>query len=265
MDPISAIFLGVLQGITEFLPISSSGHLILARELFGIEGANDLAVDALLHFATATAILVYFRKDFQRILTGASNWFSKKPMENTNKTLLFALVLGTIPAVVLGVLFEDSIGTTFRDPTLVAGALIAGSILMFIAERVATKKPGVLTARMGLRVGFFQALALIPGMSRAGMTISGGMLLGLTRESATRFAFMLGFPVLIGAGTLKAFELYSSGVLIFNFTAIALSMATAFLTGLFAIHYLLKFLRNHSLDVFIIYRLILAVAVLFLL
>ncbi|MAF59464.1 MAG: undecaprenyl-diphosphatase UppP [Candidatus Pacebacteria bacterium] len=264
MDLIFAIFLGVVQGLTEFLPISSSGHLILAREFFGVTGSYDLAVDALLHFATASAILVYFRKDFLRILRSLSNWLSRRPMESENKTLFFALVFGTLPAVVLGILLEGLMETTFRDASLVAWALILGSLLMLLGERLG-RQADKITVRKGLIIGFFQSLALIPGMSRSGMAISGGLLLGLNREEATKFAFMLGFPILIGAGLAKAAELYSTGVLISDAFSLTLSIIAAFTTGLFAIHYLLKFLKNHSLNVFIIYRLALAALVLILL
>lgn len=191
------LVLGVVQGLTEFLPISSTGHLVVARDLLGITAEYGLATDAVLHLATAFAVLLYFRKDIARLVAGAFAWVSGRVVERADRVLILALLFGTIPAVVVGLLFQDVIESTFRSPALVAYALLGGSLLFFVAERAATQS-GALSARKGVLIGLFQALALIPGVSRSGATISGGLLLGLHREEAARFAFLLSFPVILG-------------------------------------------------------------------
>jgi len=256
------IALGAVQGLTEFLPVSSTGHLILARELFNLNTEYSLAVDAVLHLATALAVLVYFRKDILRLTRSALSWVSGRAVEKSDKILIGALILGTIPALAFGLLFSDALESTFRSPQLVAYALIGGSVLFFAAERLA-KQNATLSVSKGIAIGFFQALALIPGTSRSGATISGGLLLGLAREDAARFAFLLSFPVILGAGVLKLFDLESSGVLAAEGGNIALAALAAFASGMFAIHVLLRFLKTHTLDVFIIYRLALAALILF--
>ena len=266
LDPLSAIILGIVQGLTEFLPISSSGHLILVREFLGFSGSIDLSVDALLHFATAGAIAVYFRKDLLSICSSFFRLLKREKVGDREVGLVLALIAGTIPAVILGLLLESAMETLFRSANLVAVALVAGSLIMFFGERYARGKPREdITPKKGLAIGFFQSLALIPGMSRSGMTIAGGMALGLSREEAARFGFLLGFPLFIGAGLKKTFELGLGGVFEGNLLALILGTVAAFITGLVVIHYLLKFLRGHSLNIFIFYRLVLAAGIIFLL
>lgn len=256
--------LGVVQGLTEFLPVSSTGHLILIREWLGLSSSYGLAVDAVLHLATALAVLIYFRKDIAHLIKTALTWVSGNAIAKEDRTLILALILGTIPAVGIGFFAQDAIEGVFRSPELVAYALLAGSILFFIAERVA-QKTATLTVGRGVIIGFFQALALIPGMSRSGYTISGGLLLGLTREASARFAFLLSFPVILGAGTLELFELESAGVVASSGPLIALAAISAFVSGISAIHFLMRYLKNNSLDIFIIYRVVLAITILVLL
>lgn len=266
MNTLEAIILGIVQGLTEFLPVSSTGHLILAREVLGLDAEFGLAVDAMLHLATAGAVLIYFRHDILRLVRSTVALMRGREVERAQKMLIGALVLGTIPAVVLGLLLEDSIETTFRSAELVAWVLIAGSGLFLMAEYVSKRYESVreISVKRGVAIGFFQALALLPGMSRSGATISGGLLLGLSREEAARFAFLLSFPVILGAGGLKFAELGASGVLAAEWLPILLGALAAFLSGLAAIHYLLKFLKNHTLMVFVVYRLVLACVVLLL-
>lgn len=259
MNILDGIILGVVQGLTEFLPVSSSGHLIIARDLFGISADYGLAVDAMLHLATACAVLIYFRTDFRNLFMTA--------VRREHSPLLYATLLGTIPAVIAGLLLEDYMATTFRSAELVAWTLIAGSALFMVAEYVAAQyaKQGLrhdISPRRGLLIGLFQALALIPGMSRSGATISGGLLLGLSREEAARFGFLLSFPIILGSGLKKAIELSATGVNGEFGLALFISAAVAFSVGLLAIHYLLKFLRTHTLMVFVAYRVFLAIVVL---
>lgn len=259
---ISLLILGVVQGLTEFLPVSSTGHLILARSLLGMNGGLGLAEDAVLHLATALAVLVYFRKDIWGLVSGLVSavrfWTWNKEM-----TLITALLVGTIPAVLAGLWLESDIETVFRSPLIVAGGLVVGSLLMLFAEYIEkrSREAKEITVRNGFIVGLFQTLALIPGMSRSGMTISGGMFLGLSRAEAARFAFLLSFPVILGAGGLKFAELSSSGV--FNSIGVPLLLGgiAAFVSGMFAIHTLISFLKTKTLTPFIVYRFALALAI----
>lgn len=263
MDFPSALILGAVQGLTEFLPISSTGHLIIVREFLGLQVEYGLLVDAVLHLATALAVFLYFRRDFYRLIVSLWRWVRYNDIHVKDRNLILALILGTLPAVVLGILFEDYIAGTVRSVEVVAWALIAGSLIFAVAEYVGRKNVfEEVSPRTGLRIGFFQALALIPGMSRSGMAISAGLIFGLTREEAARFAFMLSFPIILGAGGLSLLRLTSGGILSELGLSILGAAAAAFTTGWIAIHYLLKYLRHHTLGVFVIYRLALAAALL---
>jgi len=267
-DTISLIFLGLVQGLTEFLPVSSTGHLILAREFFGFGTTGlGLAEDAVLHLATALAVAVYFRKDIFRLVVGAFNAITKRSW-NKEMTVISALFIGTIPAVIAGLWFESAIETVLRDSLVVAGGLIVGSGIFLLAERVHKKisEKGEMEREVsigrGLIIGLFQVLALVPGMSRSGMTISGGMLLGLTRVEAARFAFLLAFQVIVGAGSLKLVELLQTGSGTSVGIPLALGALAAFASGMFAIHTLITLLKTRTLMPFVIYRLVLAAIIL---
>jgi len=263
MSYVEAILLGLVQGIAEFLPISSTGHLILTREFFGFQTNYGLAIDATLHFATALAVLIYFKKDLVELTVGLWKRLQGVSLSKEMKVLFFAIVLGTIPGVIAGLYLEDSMDTFFRDPHLVAWVLIAGSLLFIVAEYVSKRitEHKELTIQRGIIIGLFQALALIPGTSRSGATISGGMLLGLTREKAARFAFLLSFPIILGAGAKKILELEGAGVFHDEWSTIMVASFVAFVSGIASIHYLLKFLKNHTLYLFVAYRILLAFVV----
>lgn len=257
MNWFDGLALGIVQGLTEFLPVSSTGHLIIAREWLGLHDSFGLAVDATLHLATALAVLIYFRKDIWELFLSFLKLMQRKEVVPQQKTLLFALIIGTIPGVILGLLLNDFVETSFRSITIVALSLIAGSILFGMAEWIG-KQNQTLTTRKGFYLGLFQALALLPGMSRSGSVISGGLLFGLSREDAARFAFLLSFPIIIGAGGTKFLEIAHTGAGgDFGFPLLLASI-TAFLSGLAAIHFLITFLRKHTLYPFIIYRILLA-------
>lgn len=264
MTIFDAVMLGVVQGITEFLPISSTGHLILARTLFDIDAANGLAFDAILHLATAAAVTVYFLPDLWLLAQAALRKLGRLPVNRVDEVLLYALLVGTVPAVILGLSLESLMETVFRSPLLVAGVLVAGSGLFIYAEWVYHKKPRTndMSISKGFKIGLFQALALIPGVSRSGSSIAGGMLLGLSRHEAARFAFLLAIPVIYGAGFKKFLELIVSDQSV-QWAPIAIGAVVSFITGLFAIHFMLSFVRNHTLWPFIWYRIILACFVVF--
>lgn len=262
--------LGLIEGITEFLPISSSGHLILARSLLGAVNTNGLAVDAVLQLGTILAVVVYFFKDLLTLaLAGITRVMGKVPKRD-DEQLLIAIIIGTIPALILGLLLESAMETIFRNTHLVAYALIAGSVIFVIAEQFSKHQRtsyGIekISWLQGLLIGLFQTLALVPGMSRSGMTISGGLFLGLSREAAARFGFLLSVPIILGAGLKKTFDLVSGGELATIGTPLLIGSAVAFVSGLLAIHVLLRFLRTHPLHVFALYRVLLAVSILLLL
>ena len=261
----SGVILGLIEGLTEFLPVSSTGHLILVRDLLGLPLQGTLGVDAVLNLAAIGAIAVYFFSDFLQIAAGSLR------LQRKELTMLSALILGTIPGVIGGIYLLDYIDTTFRSPLLVAGALIVGSFVFIAAEKWGprAREEGVeqdglphITVAKGLGVGIFQALALIPGMSRSGMSISGGLLLGLTRVEATRFAFLLSFPIIFGAGSVEFYKLYKTGALFLDIAPITVAAITAFGSALLAIHFMLKFVKTHSLMPFVWYRFGLAAVIL---
>lgn len=261
MEIVNSVILGIIQGITEFIPVSSSGHLIIARELLGANTEHSLAYDAVLQLATTFAVLVYFRKDIFGLAKNFFRFVSKKNVEAKDLILLKAVIIGTIPAVVAGFLLEDKMETIFRNSFLVAMSLIVGGLIMLMAEKFA-KQNSELNIKKGIGVGFFQALALIPGFSRSGMTISGGLFLGLKREAATRFSFVLAFPILLGAGLKKFLDLGSDGILNSVGLELFLGSLASFVVGIIAIHFLVTFLKTHTLKAFVWYRFILALIVL---
>lgn len=264
MSYLESLFLGFLQGITEFLPVSSSGHLVLAHDFLSIVGDSSLAFDAVLHLATASAVLIYFRRDFWLLLQALLRKLGRLPVYARDLTLAYALLIGTVPAVLVGVLLEDIVATLFRNPLLVAGSLLAGSALFVYAEwfYYNSVPQNEMTLKKGLQVGLFQCLAFVPGFSRSGATIAGGMLLGLSRSEAARFGFLLAVPLLMGAGAKKLLELLSVGGTV-EWGVIAVGAVTAFVVGLLAIHFMLSFVRRYSLWPFVWYRVFLALLVIY--
>ncbi len=253
-DSAAYILLGIVQGLTEFLPVSSTGHLILVRETIGLFD-HGLAVDAVLQLATALAVALYFWRDGISLL--------RRP----GTPLTAALLIGTIPAVLAGLVLEDTMATLFRSPELVAYALIFGSLVMLGGEyvlkhRARLKDFRAFDWRDGLIVGLFQTLALVPGMSRSGMTIAGGLYVGFDRTAAARFAFLLSVPILAGSGLKKLYDLGSEGFLATAGFEILLGFGAAFVAGLMAIHLLMLLVRRTPLTVFVAYRLILAAVIL---
>lgn len=264
MDILSAVILGVVQGITEFLPVSSTGHLILMHSVLGIEDANGLAFDAVLHFATALAVVVYFYDEIQILAQTVLRKLGRLPVNEKDFIFVQALVVGTVPAILLGVLLESSMESIFRNPLLVALILFLGSILFIVAEyhyenNFHNKEIDVKT---GWKIGLFQTLALIPGMSRSGATIVGGMFLGLSRSDAARFSFLLAIPLMLGAGSKKILELMSAEANI-EWSSILFGAGSAFVVGILAIHFMIGFVRKHTLWPFIWYRILLAIFIVF--
>lgn len=259
MTVIQAIILGLIQGFTEFIPVSSSGHLVLAHHFFGVT-ATGLSFDVALHIGTLAALLIYFNKDIWQLLKGL---FVKSP----HTRLAWLLMMATVPAVIVGVLLESSAETAFRSPRLVAINLAVVAVLMLLAERYYQKLKHTtslekVTRKQALIMGFSQAAAIVPGVSRSGSTITAGIFTGLDRVAATRFSFLLGIPITAGAIAKVFTESQALQQLKDDRTIFAVGIMTAFLSGLFAIQFLLRFLSKHSLSVFAYYRIALSILVL---
>jgi len=254
--------LGAVEGLTEFLPVSSSGHLILARELLHINTESGLGFDAVLQLAATCAALIYFRKDIMDLLRAGLAWLRGEKQVETERLLLVGIIVGTIPALVLGLILQKAMETIFRSALLVACTLILGSILFIYAERKAVQRATIPTVKQSWWIGVFQTLALVPGVSRSGATISGGLLMGLTRESATRFSFLLSLPILAGSGLLKLHDILKHPAQDYSLMSLAVGFLVSGIIGYVAIDWLIKYLKRHSLMTFVWYRLGLAAVVL---
>ncbi len=264
MDILPAIILGFVQGITEFLPISSSGHLVLLYSVIG-EGSNDaLVFDAILYLATASAVVVYFFDEIWVLVQTALRKFGRLPVNEKDMTMLIAILVGILPAIILGLFLESFIEALFIHPLSIAAVLVIGSGFLIFAEYKYqnTYCEAEMSIMMGLKIGFFQTLALIPGFSRSGATIAGGMLMGLTRSESTQFGFLLAAPLLLGAGGKKIMEFMSSNDVV-SWTSLGVGAIVAFIVGLLAIHFMISFIRKNTLWPFIWYRLVLALFVVF--
>jgi undecaprenyl-diphosphatase len=257
MPLVEALILGVVQGLTEFLPISSSAHLTLLPKLWSWESPllNSLSFDVALHFGTLIAMLLYFGRDYWNLGRAwlRHGWQRQDP--NPDARLAWYLILATLPTAILALALHTQVETWFREPAAVAGALIAGGLLLGVAEKIAARQQGLETLRLGpmLLIGLFQALAIVPGVSRSGITLTAGLLLGLTRPEATRLAFLLGLPVIAGACVFKAGDLLAgSGPE--TLWLVLTGMAASALSGWAVIAWLLKFVRQHTFYPFVIYR-----------
>jgi len=265
-DPVSAavvaLLLGLVQGATEFLPVSSSAHLYAIPYLFGLADPllSSLAFGAVIHLGTLAAVLVALRHDVLRLIeVGLRTVTSlgRNRGDSADERLIIAIAIGTIPAVLLGVAAGDVLDSAVRAPLIVAGAVTAGALLLWFAERVGTRERPIQSVGVidGLMVGLAQALALIPGISRSGATISGGLLLGFRRDAAARLGFLLGIPAIAGAGTIELKHLLeSSEDLAASAPLLLIGVASAFLSGLLAIKLLFRILDGGSMRVFVAYR-----------
>ncbi len=258
MTTLNSVVLGLVQGISEFLPVSSTGHLVLIHSLFGTT-EYDLAFDAVLHLATILAVVIYFRRDIFTLTNTLLRRLSRLPVNQKEITLAYALMIGTVPAIIVGLLLESYMEALFRQPLLVAGFSIVGSILFMYAEwRYLNKvRDDRITMKKGLYIGLFQCLALLPGMSRSGATLVGGMLVGLSRSESARFSFLLAIPIIAGSGLKQLIDLQSADVT-FDWGGLFLATSVAFFAALLAIHFMLGFVRRYTLWPFVWYRIILA-------
>jgi undecaprenyl-diphosphatase len=260
-----AIVLGIVQGVTEFLPISSTAHLRIVPAFAGWEDPGA-AFTAVTQLGTMSAVLLYFRADLWRITRAWTRSLrDRAARRELDARLGWYILLGTIPIGVFGLAFKDQIETGARDLYIIGTALIVLGLVLLVAEKVGTRERSIeqITTRDGVALGFAQALALIPGVSRSGATITAGLFLGLDRESAARFSFLLSVPAVVLSGLLELGSI-ASGEEGENVGTAALVIATffAFISGYAAIALLLRYLATHSTVVFVVYRVVLGTLVL---
>lgn len=262
MTPVSwveAIILGIVQGLTEFLPISSSAHLLIVGQLFFDGRDPGAAFTAVSQIGTEMAVIVYFAKDIGRII---SKWFQalagRVSQKDPDVRMGWMVIVGSIPIGILGVLFEDAIDNTLRNLWITATMLAGVAIVLAVADRLAKNERTLdnLTWRHAIFLGLWQALALIPGVSRSGATISGGLFMGYRREAAARYAFLLAVPAVMTSGIYKLKDIGDDATAAWGPTILA--TAIAFVIGYAVIAWLLRYVASHTFTVFVIYRLTLA-------
>jgi undecaprenyl-diphosphatase len=259
LDWISAALLGVVQGLTEFLPVSSSGHLILARAFFGWDpGRFGMAFDVACHVGTMLAVVVFFRAGLVRLIAAAPGALIGRV--GVFEHLGRLIIAGTIPVVIVGGLFADAIETRLRSPSVIAVTLTIGAIGLIVAERVGrkTRDPGTLGYWEAFAIGVAQAAALAPGISRSGATLTVALLLGLRRDSAARFVFLMSLPAIVAAAAKEMLDLSEVGMAGLPVTLLAVGFVVSALVGYFTVKFFVRYLASHSLDVFAYYRFALA-------
>ena len=280
---VQAALLGVVQGLTEFLPVSSSAHLILARAFFGFDSDRfGLPFDVACHVGTLLAVLVYFRREVAQMIASLPRIFEPGavgsgygPAEaghcaenghhvgNGGARLVWLLVIGTVPAIIVGLLFDKTIEEQLRAPQVAAATLALGAIGFFAAERIGrkTRSEGSLTMAEAFWLGCAQAVALIPGVSRSGVTITVALLFGLRRGDAARFIFLLAIPAILAAATSEGVKVLTAGPSADATTLFVIGIVSSAIVGYLAVRFCIRYFATHSLDVFAWYRLALAGAV----
>jgi undecaprenyl-diphosphatase len=256
---IHALILGIVQGLGEFLPISSSAHLVLVPWLFGWK---DLALtnpeaaltfDVALHMGTLLAVVLYFWKDWVKLIKAAL-----KPGASEDKRLFWYLIVATIPGGLFGLALEKKAETVFRSPLLIGIMMIVMGILLYLADKQREiRKVNTMTLKEAIWIGLSQALAIIPGVSRSGSTMTTARFFTMTREDAARFSFLMSTPIILGAGVLKLRHLTMASITL----PFSVGVITSFVVGILSISLLLKYLKNNSFALFVGYRLVIGVIV----
>jgi len=269
MDILFSILAGIIQGLTEFLPISSSGHLVLFHDFLNFDFPDNLAFDVVLHLGTLVALFIFFFKEIYFLLL---SWFQSfinwNLKDNINQRLAWYLFIATIPAAIVGYFLESQIEMVFRNSFLVAVMLIIFGVLLYFADNYFSKDRNIDQLKLGnsLIIGIAQMISLIPGVSRSGITIIAGLSQKLNRKEAARFSFLLAIPIVFGAGLKKTADLFSQNILATSdVTLLILGFLASAITGYFCIKYFLKFLQSHSLAIFAYYRIILGIIILLIL
>lgn len=271
---LQAIILGAVQGLAEFIPISSSAHLIIVPWLFGWDDPfiDSLGFDVALHLGTLVAVLVYFAADWVRYIKALFASLTRQPLreepgpaaeEKTNRRLAWFLLIGTIPGGIVGVILESKIDDQFHKPEnlkmgllIIAATMALLGLVLFLAERFARhQRPmAYITLKDTIIIGFAQALAVIPGVSRSGSTITAGLARGLTRDTAARFSFLLGTPIIAGAGAKKILDIAQAGITGEQISLVIGGFISAALVGYWCIRFLLAYLRKGKTYIFVAYR-----------
>ncbi len=258
MNILHSIILGLIQGLTEFLPISSSGHLIIMPWLFGWK-SHPLIFDIILHAGTLFAIIIYFRRDWIKIL-------------REKRRLFWYIIIASVPGIIFGGMFGERIESCLRDPMPVALVLGIFGLVLYLSELYGRKNKSLreLTLMAAVLIGIFQMLAVIPGVSRSGITVSAALFLGMNRESSVRFSFLLGAPIIFAAACYGIRELLQLGLgaggpgginQFLSWPAVLAGLFASFLTGIIAIHFLLRYVKRHPFNIFAVYRLAVSVII----
>ena len=260
-----SLILGIVQGVTEFIPVSSSGHLVILHDLLQFNLQDSLAFDVALHLGTLLAVVIYFRIELLRYIVVILELFiPKRQVDKKDLSEVGLLIYGTIPAAIIGFLFEEQIKNVFRNTWTVVITLVLVSLLFFVAERFSKQKKSF--SEVGFWQAFYigcaQALALIPGVSRSGVTIVAGMSAKMKRHEAARFSFLLSVPVVLGAGIFKFLDVDWGELPPVEMALFIIGFLSSFIVGYIVIKFLMKFLQKHKLNVFAWYRLGLALLLL---
>jgi undecaprenyl-diphosphatase len=262
MDYLNAIIFGIVQGITEFIPISSSGHLFLMHEILDLPIVDNLTFDVTLHLASLFAVIIFFKQEIWQL---ARSFFSLlKGNRDRYSGLVILIIIGTLPAAAIGYLFEDVIEETFRSIYVVVTMLIVVAMLFFDSEKDGKKKYDMnnLNWKNALFIGFSQAIALIPGTSRSGITMVAGLYCGLKRSEAVKFSFLLSIPIILGASLFKIKDINFASLVKQEIIILLLASIFSFLSAFLAIKYFLNFVEKYSLKSFAIYRIVLGIIIL---
>lgn len=251
MSIIQAILLGILQGATEFLPVSSSGHLVLIPWLLGWNKPG-LTFDTVVHLGTLVAVVIYFRGDIWQVIHGVLVTLRDRSLDNVYGRLGWLIALGSIPAAVLGLLFEDFFERLFSSPLVAACLLLVTGLILLISERMSQRTRGIeaMGIRDSLLIGLAQAGAIAPGISRSGATIAAGLALNIDRETAARFSFLLALPIIFGAGMLKLKDTLEVGITSSEVSLLLVGFAAAAISGYACVYFLMSYIRKRSLYIF---------------
>ena len=255
MSLVEALILGLVQGLTEFLPVSSSGHLVLAERLLGVT-FNDITFEVAIHFATLLAVLIFFFRPLIKIFFSPFKMLSGKRSDNTvvNFRILIAICIGTIPAVIIGLSFKDRIESAFSSVTMVSILLLATSAIL-LSSRFAKPKGSAIGAGNGFLIGCAQALAILPGISRSGSTITASLFCGVSREESFNFSFMLSVPAILGASALTALDMFEAEAFQGGISYLV-GMVAAFVSGYFSLVILKRIVTSGRFHYFGFYTLI---------
>lgn len=263
MDYIYSIAAGLIQGLTEFLPISSSAHLFFFHEIFGFDFADNLFFDVSLHVATLTALVIYFRRDISVVISSVLRFLSRPDLKNDREQRLsFLMLIGSLPILILGFFFYRFIETTLRAVEVALPALFLVSLVFFLAEKVSSRSKTLdnMTTADAVIIGAAQALALIPGFSRSGITVCAGLFRKLNRAQAARFSFLISIPAVFGAAVKSAMKI--KNVASVDWLVLACGFLAAMASGLLAIGFFLRFVERHPLHLFAWYRIALSAVLL---